>query len=44
MLIILVQDYITDYEFQEIFKQSRKDLNAMAAWKQKKLKASVGLF
>ena len=38
------EDYLSDAEFQEVFKMDRAAFNAQAGWKRKKAKVSAGLF
>lgn len=38
------EDYLSDAEFQEVFKMDRAAFNAQAGWKKKKAKVSAGLF
>eukprot|EP00808_Paulinella_micropora_P006793 g21689.t1 len=39
-----LEDYLSDYDFQRLFKMERAELAAMAGWKRKQLKDALKLF
>ena len=41
---ILFQQYLTDEEFEKVFKMPRTDFMSIPAWKAERIKQDVGLF
>jgi hypothetical protein len=40
----VAQQYLTDDDFEKVFKMSREAFVAIPAWKAEKIKQDVGLF
>jgi len=39
-----LEDYMSDSEFEKVFEATREEFNKYPAWKQQKMKRSLGLF